>query len=147
MKEVYLGADHAGFELKQSLKNYLTKQGYIVKDMGAKNYKKDDDYPKYAAAVAKKVSKHKETKGILLCGSAQGMCIAANKIKNIRAVTPHTISEAKLTRQHNNANILCLSGWNLSTPEAFKIAEVWLETEFSKETRHSRRLKEIAKLE
>jgi ribose 5-phosphate isomerase B len=147
MQEVYIGADHAGFELKQSLKNYLLKKEYKVHDVGAKTYKKDDDYPHYAALVAKAVAKSTDKKGILICGSAQGMCIAANKIKHVRAVVPHSLSEAKLTRQHNNANVLCLSGWNLSTPEAFKMTEVWLKTSFSSEPRHTRRLKEIAKLE
>jgi len=146
MDEVYIGADHAGFELKQSLKNFLVKKGYSVKDLGAKTYKKEDDYPKYASLVAKAISKS-NAKGILVCGSAQGMCITANKFKRVRAVVPHTLSEAKLTRQHNNANILCLSGWNLSTHEAFKLTEVWLKTEFSSEPRHARRLKEIEKLE
>lgn len=142
---VYLGADHAGFELKKNIKSYLSSK-FHVSDVGAYKYDKDDDYPKYAHKVANAVSKGKSL-GILVCGSAQGMCITANKIKNVRAVTPNTQSEAKLTRQHNNANVLCLSGWNLSTKEAFKIVDVWLKTNFSKEPRHSRRLKEIARLE
>ncbi len=145
-ERVYLGADHAGFELKENIKSYLSSK-VQVQDIGAHKYNKHDDYPKYAEKVAKLVSKDKGSKGILVCGSAQGMCITANKIKNVRAVTPNTQSEAKLTRQHNNANVLCLSGWNLSTKEAFKIVDTWLKTDFSKEPRHNRRLKEIARLE
>ena len=145
-EHVYLGADHAGFELKENIKRYLSDKVQLS-DLGSHKYEKHDDYPKYAQKVAKSVSKDKSAKGILVCGSAQGMCIAANKVKHVRAVTPNTQSEAKLTRQHNDSNVLCLSGWNLSTKEAFKIIDVWLKTEFSKDPRHTRRLKEIAKIE
>lgn len=143
--KVYIGADHAGFKLKEHLKKFLAKKGYEVIDKGAKEHKKTDDYPDYAAKVARAVQK--KGKGILICGSAEGVCIAANKFKGIRAVPVWSIKNAKLSRQHNNANILCLSGWQLEKRKAEKIAVKWLETEFSEEKRHKRRLKKIERME
>ncbi len=142
---IHLGADHAGFELKEHLKRFLKAKGYKVKDHGAHKYAKTDDYPDYAAKVARAVKK-KDT-GILVCGSAEGVCIAANKIKGIRAVAVWNLKNAKLSREHNDANVLCLSGWQLTKKNAEKIALTWLKTPFSKETRHIRRIKKIAKLE
>ena len=143
-KKVYVGADHAGFELKEHLKTVLKKK-YNIKDLGAHKLNKTDDYPVYAAKVAKAVQK--EGKGILVCGSAEGICIVANKFKGIRATPVWTLQNAKLSRAHNDANILCLSGWELSKKKAEQIALAWLKTPFSKEPRHIRRLKEIQRLE
>jgi len=144
---IYLGADHAGFELKEHLKRYLTKKGYEVYDEGAHKIDKLDDYPDYAMKVANEVAENLDAKGILFCGSAQGMCIAANKFSGIRAVAPANKKEALLTRTHNNANILCLAGWSLSRLKARRIVNTWLEAEFSNEPRHVRRLKKIADIE
>ncbi len=144
-KTVHLGADHAGFELKEHLKKFLQKKGYKIKDWGANKYEKTDDYPDYGAKVAKAVQK--EGKGILACGSAEGICIVANKFKGIRGVAVWTVKNARLSRQHNDANVLCLSGWQLSKKKAEKIAQTWLKTPFSKEARHIRRIKKIARLE
>jgi len=145
MKErVYLGADHAGFALKEHLKKFLKRKGYQVVDMGAKKLVKTDDYPIYGAKVARKVQTR--GKGILVCGSAEGICIVANKFRKIRAVAVWTLQNAKLSRQHNDANILCLSGWQVPKKKAEQLALKWLETEFSGEKRHVRRIKEISKL-
>lgn len=141
---VYVGADHAGFELKEKLKRALKKDGYEVVDCGAKRYLKTDDYPDYAARVARKVQKG--GKGILLCGSAEGVCIAANKFEGIRAVPVWTLANARLSREHNDANVLCLSGWQLSEAKARRIALEWLETEFSGAERHARRIRKIGEL-
>jgi len=146
MKTVYIGADHAGFKLKQELKRFLSQQDYKVADVGAFELDPKDDYPKYAYAVAKPVSQGKG-QGILVCGSAEGICIAANKIKGIRAVPVWTLRNARLSREHNDANILCLSGWELSLSSAKKIVKAWLETEFSGEERHKRRIEEIKRIE
>jgi ribose 5-phosphate isomerase B len=143
---VILGADHAGFKLKQELKQFLKQQGYKVMDVGAHELDPQDDYPKYAFAAAKAVSEGKGL-AILACGSAEGICIAANKVKGVRAVPVWTLRNAKLSREHNDANALCLSGWELSPAKAKKIAKAWLETKFSEEPRHLRRLKEIEKIE
>lgn len=141
MKQIiHLGADHAGFELKKHLKKFLRKK-YAVKDWGARSYNKNDDYPDYAAKVAKAVQKNGV--GILICGSAEGICIAANKFKKIRAVPVWTLENARLSRQHNDANVLCLSGWQLSKKKAERIILTWLKTPFSQEERHARRIKKI----
>jgi len=142
---VHPGADHAGFALKEHLKKYLQKKGYKVKDFGAYNFVKTDDYPDYAAKVARAVQK--KDVGILVCGSAEGVCIAANKIKGIRAVAVWNLQNAKLSRQHNDANILCLSGWQLPKKTAEKIVMTWLTTPFSGIERHIRRINKIRRLE
>ncbi len=142
---IYLGADHAGYALKAHLKKFLQTKGYTVKDLGAHKLVRTDDYPDYAAKVAKAVQK--EGKGILVCGSAEGICIAANKFKGIRAVPVWTLQNAKLSRQHNDANILCLSGWQMTKKKTEQIVLTWLKTPFSEEARHVRRIKKIARLE
>ena len=142
---IYLGADHAGFALKESLKKVLAKS-FSVTDLGAHKFQKNDDYPDIAAKVARTAVKDK-IKGILICGSAEGMCIAANKIKGIRAVAVWTLENARLSREHNDANVLCLSGWQLAPKMAAKIARTWLNTPFSSEARHKRRITKIARLE
>ncbi len=139
---IYIGSDHAGFRLKEYIIIYLTKTGYIPVDMGNEKYEPGDDYPDYAAKVARKVS---ETggRGILICDSGVGVCITANKIKNIRAVNPTNTAVALMSREHNNTNILCL-GQNYIKPFlAKKILNVWLETGFSQEKRHHRRVGKI----
>lgn len=142
---IYLGADHAGFKLKEQIKKYLNKKGYKVFDEGALKFDKKDDYPDYAARVVKKIKD--ENRGVLVCGSSQGVCIAANKFKGIRAVAVSNVRDAKLTREHNDANVLCLSGWSLKLEQAKKILDAWLETKFSEEERHVRRLKKIKSYE
>ena len=142
---IYLGADHAGFVLKEHIKKFLQRKGYKIIDKGAKKLIKGDDYPIYGARVAKAVQK--TGKGILLCGSAEGICIVANKFKKIRATPIWTLQNAKLSRLHNDANVLCLSGWELSKKKAEKIVLTWLETAFSEEERHTKRIQEIRRLE
>ena len=144
---IYLGADHAGFKLKEFLKVYLMKSGYTVYDLGARILDRHDDYPDFASKVSENVSETDNSFGILCCGSAQGMCIAANKHKGIRAVAVTSSKEAIMTRTHNNANVLCLGGWYLSNKEAAHIVMAWLTSQFSQHSRHIRRLKKIAKLE
>lgn len=143
MTTIHLGADHAGFQLKEKLKKALAKK-YTVKDHGALHFDKDDDYPDYAAKVARAVQKN--GKGILICGSAEGICIAANKFKKIRAVPVWTLENARLSREHNDANILCLSGWQLPLKKAEKIVSLWLATPFSGAERHKRRIAKLEKL-
>lgn len=143
---VYIGADHAGFELKEHIKSYLKRKGYEVYDEGAHTLNKKDDYPDFAYRVARNVADNPDSFGVLCCGSAQGMCIAANKVRNIRAVSAISVKEATLTRTHNNANVLCLSGWYMSNKNAEKITDVFLATHFSNLPRHVRRLKKIIDL-
>ena len=154
MTTIYLGADHAGFRLKEAVKPYLRSLGVAFKDLGAHRFVKTDDYPVYAAKIARAVAKSK-SRGILFCGSSFGMCIAANKIKGSRAVSVNNVIDAKLVRLHNDANVLCLSGGGtldklspgLKPELAKKIIKTFLFTVFSNEERHRRRIKQIAALE
>lgn len=145
---IYLGADHGGFKLKEKVKKWFKEWRYQYEDLGNKNFDKDDDYPEFAIAVAQKVSAGgEESRGILICRSAVGMIIAANKIKGIRAAAVYNEPMAVKSREHNNSNIIALSGNNLSDDEAKKILKTWLETEFSPEERHRRRVRQIEKFE
>lgn len=114
--------------------------------MGAKKLNPKDDYPDYGFKVGEKVAATGE-KGILFCGSAEGVCIAANKVEGVRAVNPANVKLAKLSREHNDANVLCLSGWYTSPSAAKKIISVWLKTPFYGDARHVRRVKKISKFE
>lgn len=152
-KILYLGADHAGFRLKEKIKKWLEKKKISFEDLGNKRYDKDDDYPDFAQRVARATVKNKSM-GILLCGSAEGMCIAANKIKGARAVAPYSSLTARLSREHNNANIICLSGGGTLKPipgmplnKARAFIKAFLDTPFSREPRHIRRLNKIKRLE
>lgn len=145
MEPLYIGSDHAGFGLKEGLRLYLTDSGYMVEDLGNLEYDKDDDYSDFALKVA--FNARKQGKGVLICGSGQGMCISANKIKGIRAVLVRDAEEAKMTREHNDSNVLCLSGYKLSLEDAKCILDVWLNTEFSGAERHSRRIGKIRRIE
>ncbi len=153
MKTIYLGSDHAGFALKEKVKAWLDKNRISYEDCGNLVLDKNDDYPDFAVAVGKNVVKFYSF-GILFCGSAEGMCIAANKIKGVRAVNPPDILKAKLSREHNDANILCLGGGKTLQPQpgtsfatAKQMIRVFLTTPFSGAARHKRRLKKIIKLE
>lgn len=146
MKRIYIGADHAGFPLKEKLRKWLEHKHVPYVDVGNKKLDLKDDYPDFATVLARKVVADKSL-GILVCGSAQGMCIAANKIKGARAVIPYSLREARLSKEHNNANILCLSGWFTHLHKSKRMIEVFLTTPFSQEPRHVRRLQKIQRLE
>jgi len=145
--KVYIGSDHAGFELKEKLKPFLKKLKYTLVDLGAKTYNKLDDYPIYGEKVAKAVSKDKRSFGILICGSGQGICIAANKVNGIRAALCENVKDAFTSRNDDNANVLCLQGKGTSLTKTKSIVKKFLETEFSDEERHNRRINEIKKIE
>ncbi len=144
---IYIGADHAGFDLKKILKNYLEKLGYEVEDLGNKKLELRDDYPDFGKAVAKKVAKEKRARGIVICGSGNGICMAANKIAGIRAALAYNEYAAKMAKRHEDANILCLASRVLKPAQAKKIVKTWLEEEISTKPRHLRRIKKIHKLE
>jgi len=143
---LYIGSDHAGFYLKEELKKYLLELGYEFEDLGNKDLDPLDDYPDFALAVGKKVA---ETggKGILICSTGLGMAIAANKVAGVRAAVCWDDFTALQSREHNDTNVLCLAGKVLDTETAKKITRVWLETEFSGEERHERRLDKIREME
>lgn len=144
---LYLGADHAGFKLKEQIKTYLDNIDEPYEDLGNFIYDKKDDYPDFGYKVAKAVADNKKNKGILVCGSSYGVCIVANKVKGIRAVSIDNLNSARLSREHNNANILCLSGWDLSLSKVKKIIKMWLNSKFSAAPRHHRRINKIKQIE
>jgi ribose 5-phosphate isomerase B len=146
--KIYIGADHNGFELKRILLEELTAGGYQVVDEGDEVKKPEDDYPEFASRVvlAMKASDDTDPRGILICGSGQGMCIAANRYKGIRACLINDLEEARAARNDDDCNVLCLPARYISTEEAIKLAEAWLETPFAGAPRFIRRIKELDKL-
>jgi len=148
MKKVYLTGDHAGFKMKKSLIPFLEKLGYTVEDLGP--YKSDpkDDYTDFVIPLAKAVAKNKGTKGIIMAGTGQGELIAANKIKGVRAALYYgpPLRIIKLSRQHNDSNILSLGSRFITEAEAKKAIKLWLKTKFDG-GRHMRRLKKMQKFE
>jgi ribose 5-phosphate isomerase B len=145
---VYLGADHQGFKLKELFKDYLKEQGYGVIDVGNDHLDENDDYPDFASAVAKRVSHdHENSRGILICSSGIGMSVVANKYKNVRAAVITNANEAFDSRNDNDANVLTLGAKYLDPPTAKKILITWLQTPFSGEERHRRRLQKLYEIE
>jgi len=145
---IYLGADHGGYQLKEQVKQWLEEWSMPYQDLGAKQLDPEDDYPDFALEVAKQVARAPQhNRGILACRSAAGMVIAANKVKGIRAVAPLTATAAQHAREHNDANVLGLSGDWLDTAAAQTVVYSWLTTSFSKESRHQRRLDKITQYE
>lgn len=134
---IYLGADHAGFELKERLKNALDAE---VVDLGAAALQSEDDYPAIARAVAEAVAGDAESVGILSCANAVGVCVVANKTKGIRAGVGFSIEAARTMRHDDDANILCVPGRIPIMDDAIEIAKIFLATPFSNEERHVRRL-------
>ena len=141
MKKIYISSDHAGFKLKETIKEYLRNKKVNFEDLGPK----DDssvDYPEYAHKVAKRVKLKKSNFGILVCGSGTGMNIAANKHKNIRAAQCFNIKSTKLSRLHNDANIITLGSRLLKKKNVLNIINVFLNTKFEG-GRHSKRIRKI----
>ena len=137
---VYLGSDHAGFELKSRLAGWLTQAGYEAVDCGPPSYVPGDDYPVYVMRAAEKAVDDPGSLGIVIGGSGNGEQIASNKIPGIRAAIAWSAETAKLARQHNNANVLSLGAREYSAEDALSFAKVFVETNFSGDPRHVRRL-------
>jgi len=143
--KIALGADHAGFELKEKIKQKLVAQGITVDDCGT-NSTASCDYPDFARSVAEEVAAHAADLGILVCSTGIGMSIAANKVPGIRAAKVDTEFEAGRSREHNDANVLTLGANIISEDEASKIVDKWLATPFAG-GRHERRVEKIAAIE
>jgi len=143
--KIAVGADHAGYQLKDQIKQHLQQQGMDVSDEGTSS-PESVDYPDYARAVAHDVSQKRADLGILVCGSGIGMAIAANKVDGIRAANVTSEVEAQLSREHNNANILTLGARILQPDEAMRIVDAWLAAQFAG-GRHERRVEKIAAIE
>jgi len=145
---IYIGADHRGFKLKEFLKKYLEEAGYEVHDLGNSKHDIDDDYPDFAMKVAKEVSLNPGgARGILACGSGIGVDVVANKYRNVRSALASTPDQAASSRRDDDANVLSLAADFLTEREAEKIVSTWLQTDFSEEKRHRRRLEKIEKIE
>lgn len=142
---IYIGSDHNGLATKEAIKKQLSTSVLQFTDLGT-NSENSVDYPDVAKNLASLVIKNKE-RGILICGSGNGMAIAANKIKGIRAAVAWDSYTAKKARLDNDANVLCLSGKNTNIQQAVEIAKIWLKTQFSGQLRHQRRIKKINALE
>jgi ribose 5-phosphate isomerase B len=144
---IYLGADHRGFELKERLKKRLVNEGLDVTDLGDETLNPGDDYVVYAHKVADAVANSPENRGILLCGSGAGVDMVANKVEGIRSALVFDEQRAIQSRQHEDANVISLPADTLDEEEAYRIVKAFLNTDFSGEERHKRRLQEMEEVE
>jgi ribose 5-phosphate isomerase B len=143
--KIAIGADHAGFELKEDLKGFLAEKGIEVLDLGTRDGA-PVDYPEIGMAVAEKISTGAIPRGILICGTGIGMSVVANRFGGVRAALCHDLYTARMSREHNDANLLVLGGRLLGKGIAREIVGLWLETEFL-EGNHRRRLDRISRLD
>ena len=144
--KIYFASDHAGFEMKKTLVGFVKELGFDVEDLGPYELNPEDDYPEFVEKAAQKVSEDSENaRAVILGGSGQGEAIVANRFPNVRAVVFYGGSREviKLSREHNDANILSLGAKFLKLEDAQEAVKLWLETKFSGEERHKRRIKEI----
>jgi ribose 5-phosphate isomerase B len=142
VKTISMGCDHGGYELKEALKKYLTDKGYEINDRGC--FSKDSvDYPVFARAVAEDVANKVSDRGIVICTTGIGVSITANKVKGVRCALCHNEHTARMTRLHNDSNVLAMGAAEVSVQMAEMIADLFLETEFSGEERHARRIQLI----
>lgn len=144
--KLIIASDHAGFKLKNSIRKRLKKEGFEVDDLGAKNDVEKVDFPDYAFALGKKVVAE-NTRGVLVCGTGAGVCIAANKVKGVRAVLVYSEQEAADAMVHNNANVLCFNGYRTKPGKAMKMIHAWLNATFDASERRLRRLQKISDFE
>ena len=143
--KIFAGSDHAGFGLKEKLIPYLKELGHEVEDKGAFEYNEEDDYPDFIKPVAEAVSQDRETRGIIIGKSGQGEAMSANRIKGIRAMVWYggNMEVLRLSREHNDSNILSLGAGLIGGEEVFKAVKLWLETPFADAERHIRRIKKL----
>ena len=144
---IYLGADHAGFELKNTIKDHLLAGGYEVIDCGAHTYDANDDYPAFCIAAAQGVVDNPGSLGIVLGGSGNGEQIAANKVKGARCALAWSVETARLAREHNNAQLIGIGGRMHSAAEALEIVDAFLDQAWSENPRHQRRIDILAEFE
>jgi ribose 5-phosphate isomerase B len=145
--KIYLASDHAGFGVKEETKKHLKAKGIDIEDCGAYELNPGDDYPDFISKAAKKVAGNKDSKGIVFGKSGAGECITANKIKGIRAVVGFTTDNVRLSREHNDSNILCIGSLFVDSERVQELIEVFLNTPFSNEERHIRRINKINSIE
>ena len=140
---IYIGADHRGFALKEYIKNYLAGEGRAIEDCGDKTHDESDDYPDFAKAVASRVADEAGAKGIVLCGSGNGVAMTANKTRGIRAAVAMTAEQARAARSDEDANVIALAADYTEQDEARDIIEAFLSTPFLDAERHMRRIGKI----
>jgi ribose 5-phosphate isomerase B len=145
--KIYLGADHAGFELKEKIKKYLIEEKYNVVDCGNLVFDKNDDYPDFISRVAENVSVNVESYGIALGKSGAGECIVANKFREIRAILAVNENNVRLAREHNDANVISIGSEIIDLENAKKLINIFLKTPFSADERHIRRINKIKAIE
>ncbi len=143
--KILVGADHNGYEVKAKIVSYLTELGYDCKDEGALSFDSEDDFTTYAQKVAEQVSVNDNYAGILICGSGQGMTIAANRFKRVRASLNHTADQAMMARKHNDSNVCCLSSQVVGDDQSLleDILNNFFETEFLDQPKYRRRIEQI----
>ena len=151
---IYLGGDHRGFELKEAIKEYLNSKGEAFEDLGDIELNPEDDYPVFAEKVARAVAKdsiaslqNDGSKGIVICGSGAGVDITANKVDGVRCALAFDVERAKEAREHDNANVMALPADALESNVALEMVKTFLETPYTGEERHQRRLDEIKEIE
>lgn len=146
MRKIAVGCDHAAFEFKEKAVKYLKEKGYPVEDFGT--YSEESvDYPDYIYPAVKSVMEKKNDIGIVMCGSGIGASITANKVKGARAALVYDPEIAKITREHNDSNVLVLGPRYTDEDDLYKIIDNWLETDFSNDERHIKRIKKVAEVE
>ena len=143
---IAIGSDHAGFALKELIRSRLESEGHQVTDFGA-NSSEPADYPDIALPLAQSVADGRFDRGIMICGTGIGSALAANKVRGARAAVAHESYSARMSREHNNVNILCLGGRVLGPELAMEVVHAWLRAEFSGDQRHARRLDKIRRAE
>lgn len=146
--KVYIAADHNGFNLKVALSDHLRRSGYEVLDEGDTQLQADDDFPQFAgrAITAMLADADKDARGVLICGSGQGMCMAANRFKGIRAALCWDIEEARAARNDDDSNVLCLSSRYTTAADCITIMQAWLSTPFAGASRFKRRIQQLDEL-
>ena len=145
--QIFIGGDHAGFEMKRQLKEYLAGLGHETEDMGPHAFDVGDDYPDFVIPLARAVAGNPQSRGVVVAGSGQGEIMCANKVKGIRAALVYDEYSAKMSREHNDANLMALGARTTDLEKAKRLVKIWLETPFSGEERHIRRIGKIKRLE
>lgn len=144
---VAIGSDHVGYQLKEHVRTWMSEREIDVRDVGAQTFDPADDYPDFARAVAELVQSEQVDLGVVICSTGVGSCITANKLRGVRAALVHEAFSARMSRLHNDANVLCLGASIVAPRYVEEILAAWLETSFSGEQRHRRRLHKVARIE
>lgn len=141
--DIYVGSDHAGYNLKQAVKKYLEEKGHKIIDLGSFSADESVDYSDIAREVAEKIQENQDAFGIIICGTGQGSAMAANRHKKVRAALCDTIELAEMSRRHNHANVLCMGERTTDEKLALQIVDKFLETQPDPEERHKRRIEKF----